>query len=100
MYKIRSFSKLVRQKVGYELEMVQHGLNPSDWKPMTSVGTGVREIQLHVDGQQRVLYVTKLKKAIYVLHTFHKTSGKTSKTDIAIGKYRLKEALQMEDQKQ
>jgi len=45
--RVRSFSRSVRQQVGFELEMVQHGLEPSDWKPMPIVGPGVSEIRLH-----------------------------------------------------
>jgi len=52
--------------------MVQRGLEPSDWKPMTSVGIGVREIRIHVLGEWRVIYVAKLVDAIYVLHAFQK----------------------------
>lgn len=39
--RVRAFAKPVRQQVGYELELVQHGLEPSDWKPMTTIGPGV-----------------------------------------------------------
>jgi phage-related protein len=54
--RVRSFSRSVRQQVGFELEMVQHGLEPSDWKPMPIVGPGVSEIRVHVEGEYRVLW--------------------------------------------
>ena len=31
LQRVREFSKPVRQQMGYELELVQHGLEPSDW---------------------------------------------------------------------
>ena len=64
----RSFSKPVRQQVGYELELVQRGLKPSDWKPMPTVGPGVCEVRIHGDGEHRVIYVARFRHAIYVLH--------------------------------
>jgi predicted XRE-type DNA-binding protein/phage-related protein len=64
---VRSFSKPVRQQVGYELELLQHGMEPSDWKPMPIVGAGVREIRIHAEGEHRVFYVARLTHAIYVL---------------------------------
>ena len=70
--RVRFFSKFARQQVGFELEMVQHGLEPSDWKPMRIVGPGVSEIRVHVGGEHRVLYVAKFQRAVYVLHAFIK----------------------------
>ncbi len=37
-----------RRQTGFELQRVQQGLDPSDWKPMRSVGAGVREIRIQV----------------------------------------------------
>jgi predicted XRE-type DNA-binding protein len=48
--RVRSFSKLVRQQLGYELESVQLGMEPSDWKPMPTVGPGDRE---DIEGRHR-----------------------------------------------
>lgn len=93
---LRSFSKIVRQQVGYELELVQDGLEPSDWKPMPTVGPGVCEIRVHGDGEHRVIYVAKFRRAVYVLHAFQKKANKTSKRDIDMARLRLKIALQRE----
>jgi phage-related protein len=35
-----------------ELYRLQIGLDPKNWKPMTSVGSGVREIRVAVGGQK------------------------------------------------
>ena len=43
---LRDFPATVRREVGYQLERVQRGLNPDDWKSMTSIGRGVREIRV------------------------------------------------------
>jgi phage-related protein len=47
----------VRAVAGRELERVQRGADPTDWKPIASVGRGTREIRVHVDGELRVFYV-------------------------------------------
>ncbi len=94
--RVRVFAKPVRQHVGYELELVQYDMQPSDWKPISSVGPGVNEIRIHVEGEHRLLYVARLRHAIYVLHAFQKKSQKTSKSDIELAKTRFKEALRME----
>jgi phage-related protein len=82
--------------VGYELELVQHGLEPSDWKPMPTIGRGVAEIRIHAEGEHRVFYLARLRHAIYVLHAFRKKSRKTSKTDVDLGRARFQEALRRE----
>ena len=79
--------------------MVQHGLEPSDWKPVPTVGPGVREIRIHAEGEHRVFYVAKFRYAIYVLHAFSKKTRKTSKGDIGTARDRLQAVLQMEANK-
>ena len=39
---MRDFPAEARRQAGFELDAVQRGLEPSGWKPMTSVGTGVK----------------------------------------------------------
>lgn len=46
----RDFPDEARRAAGFELHAVQKGLDPSDWKPMRSIGAGVREIRIHVMG--------------------------------------------------
>lgn len=85
------FPDAVRQEAGYQLHLIQSGLDPVDWKPMTSVGQGVQEIRLHKGGQYRVIYIAKFEKAVYVLHVFQKKTRRTLKQDIEIAKARLKD---------
>lgn len=81
----------VKLRVGYQLWLVQQGDDPTDWKPMPSVGPGVREIRITgKDGAFRVFYVVNRPEAIYVLHAFQKTTQKTEKRDIDLAKARLK----------
>jgi phage-related protein len=60
---------------GRELERVQCGGDPTDWKPMPSLGRGAREIRVHVDGELRVFYVATFPEAVYVLHVREKDQG-------------------------
>jgi len=49
------FPSEARRQAGFELDAVQRGMEPFDWKPMTSIGTGVREIRVHVLGEWRII---------------------------------------------
>ena len=87
---IRAFPGRVRQLFGVELMAVQLGYEPADWKPMSSVGPGVREIRVQHESQYRVIYIAKYADAIYVLHAFRKKTQKTPRLDIEIARSRLK----------
>jgi phage-related protein len=43
---LKEFPAPVIDDLGHQLFRVQCGLDPDDWKPMTSVGSGVREIRV------------------------------------------------------
>ena len=88
---LRNFPEEARRIAGFELRAVQNGLEPRDWKPIRSVGPGVKEIRIHVLGEWRIVYVAKLTDAIYVLHAFQKKSQKTDKNDIELARRRFKE---------
>jgi len=64
---LRNFPAEARRQAGFELAAVQRGREPSDWKPVNTVGAGVREIRIHVLGEWRVLYVTKFADVVYVV---------------------------------
>ena len=78
---------------GFELRRVQQGLQPTDWKPMASVGTGVEEIRVHTGQEHRVFYVARFAEGVYVLHAFEKRSRKTRAREIEVARARLREAL-------
>ena len=86
---LRMFPALARRLAGFQLRRVQHGLDPDDWKPMQTVGAGVREIRIHVDGAYRVFYVAPRPEAIYVLHAFEKKTQKTSAHGLRLGRERF-----------
>ena len=88
---LRNFPDEARRTAGFELRAVQNGFDPRDWKPMRSVGPGVKEIRIHVLGEWRVIYVAKLKDTVYVLHAFQKRTRKTSRQDIDLARRRYKQ---------
>ena len=93
---LRAFPAAARREAGYQLDRVQSGLEPSDWKPMADVGGGAREIRIReADGAFRVIYVAKFAGAIYVLHCFRKKTQATGKADLDIAAkcYRLAKEL-------
>lgn len=89
---IREFPREVQLQVGYQLHRVQEGKEPTDWKPMGTIGPGVKEIRVKDEqGAFRVFYVETRPEAVYVLHAVQKTTEKTEKRDIELAKARLKE---------
>lgn len=87
---LKAFPAAARRSAGYELSRIQDGFDPSDWKPLPSVGSGVYEIRIHEDGEFRVFYLAKRADAIYVLHAFRKKSQQTRKADIELARQRLR----------
>jgi phage-related protein len=90
--RIREFPVAACKEAGTELRRVQFGFDPTDWKPMPDIGVGVREIRIaDASGIFRVMYVTNIGDAVYVLHAFQKKTQETPKRDIDLAKARLKE---------
>ncbi len=90
---LREFPDLARQRAGRELARVQEGLEPDDRKPMPSIGLGVFEIRVHVEGAFRVICVAKFAEGIYVLHAFQKKARKTPKAEIELARKRYRAML-------
>ncbi len=88
---LKAFPNDARQRAGFQLYRLQQGLEPTDWKPMPSVGAGVREIRIQTGRAFRILYVAKFAEAVYVLHAFEKKSQKTAARDLALAEQRLAE---------
>ena len=87
---LREFPDDAKLDAGYQLDRVQHGLQPDDFKPMPAIGKGVEEIRVRDDtGAYRVIYTARLADAIYVLHAFQKKTQTTSKRDIELAKQRF-----------
>ena len=80
-----------RHDVGLELMRVQFGGEPTNFKPMFTVGAGAYEIRVRDEsGAYRAIYVAKFETAVYVLHAFQKKSQQTAKMDIELAKVRYK----------
>ena len=74
---LRTFPALARREAGHQLDQVQNGKEPDDWKPMPTIGQGVCEIRIRdASGAFRVLYVAKFAAAVYALHCFQKKGAK------------------------
>ncbi|MCM2307494.1 MAG: type II toxin-antitoxin system RelE/ParE family toxin [Sulfuritalea sp.] len=91
---LRSFPEAARRAAGFQIDRLQRGYEPEDWKPMSSVGKGVREVRIRDEaGAFRVIYLTKLEDAVYVLHCFQKKTQKTATGDIELARNRYKELM-------
>ena len=83
---------MARKEAGVQLHKVQQGIEPSDWKLMTSVGQGVREIRIRDEaGIFRVLYIARIENTVYVLHAFQKKTQRTAKRDLDLAATRLRQ---------
>lgn len=86
-----AFPETARRTAGYQLFMVQAGREPSDFKSMPDVGSGVHEIRVRERaGTFRVIYVARFDDAVYVLHAFQKKTSKTSRLDIEVARRRYR----------
>ena len=80
-----------RRMAGYQLDKVQHGELPDDWKPMPIIGAGVREIRIRESsGAYRVIYVAHVGSTVHVLHAFQKKTQRTRQSDIELAQQRYK----------
>jgi phage-related protein len=91
---LRAFPKAARQSAGYQIDRVQRSEEPHDWKPLKTIGPGVREIRIREDGGAfRIVYLAVLQDAVHVLHCFEKKSGKISRADVSLGPKRYRELM-------
>ena len=88
---LHDFPAEARRQVGFELDAVQRGMMPTDFKPMPTVGAGVYEIRVHVLGEWRVMYVARFEQSVYVLHAFQKKTQRTRKEDLELAARRYRD---------
>jgi len=94
---IRAFPDTARREAGYQLYLVQCGLEPDDWKPMPRIGAGVREVRIRdAAGAFRVIYTAARPEALYVLHAFQKKTQATSRRDLDLALARYRDLLRSE----
>lgn len=92
LQQIRNFTESARKVAGVELHRIQQGIEPNDWKPMTTIGPGVCEIRIRDEaGAFRVLCVARIESAVYVLHAFQIKTQQTAKRDLDLAARRLKQ---------
>jgi phage-related protein len=91
---IGSFPKDARREAGYQLDAVQDGLEPTDWKPFPAIGPGVSEIRIRErSGAFRVIYQVTVEDVVLVLNAFQKKAQKTPRHEIEKARDRLKTYL-------
>ena len=91
---LRALLPTVRREAGHQLDQVQNGQEADDWKPMPTIGQGVREIRIRdAAGAFRIIYVAKFADAVYVLHCFQKKTEKTRKADLDLAEKRYRDLL-------
>ena len=88
---LKAFPDEARRDAGFNLDAVQRGLEPEDWKSLKTIGAGVNEIRVKdATGAYRVIYLATRPAAVYVLHCFQKKTEKTSQHDIELARKRFK----------
>ena len=91
---LRAFPDAARQDAGFQLDLVQRGQQPDDFKPMPSIGAGVEELRVWCEqGSFRVVYLARLADSVFVLHAFQKKTQTTAKADIDIAARRYRELM-------
>ena len=92
---LRSWPFGARKKAGFQIYVVELGFDPDDWKPMRSIGPGVREIRIRdFEGAYRIIYVANFAETVYVLHAFQKKTEATPLRELELAKRRLRELQQ------
>ena len=87
---LRDFPEAARHDAGYQLDKVQRGAQPDDFKALSAVGKGVEEIRIADDsGAYRVIHMARRADAVYVLHAFQKKSRATPQKEIETARRRF-----------
>jgi phage-related protein len=88
---ISSFPDAAKYNLGFDLRLLQQGQQPTDYRPMSSVGPGVFELRDQDErAWYRVIYLSRVRGVIHVLHCFEKRSRETPMKEINTARQRLK----------
>lgn len=91
---VRDFPDGARREAGFQIDRLQRGLDPDHWKPMKTIGPGVREIRISdPSGAFRVIYSAVFADAVYVFHAFQKKTQATSSRDLDLAAARFAELI-------
>ncbi len=88
---MQTFPEITKEILGQDLYRVQIGKTPLDWRPMSDIGPGVRELRAHNPDEYRLLYIANYPEAVYVLHAFAKDTKTTTERDKKLGRKRYVE---------
>ena len=76
------FPEEPRRQAGFQLGIIQVGLEPRHWKPFTQIGIGAKELRINtLEGAFRLIYTDRFESTVYVLHCFRKTTQVTTQRD-------------------
>lgn len=88
---LHGFPDVVRQNLGFELWRLQMGERPRDYRPLPSIGPGVFELRDQDERSwYRVVYLSRIRGVIYVLHCFEKKSREMPRKEFELARKRLK----------
>jgi phage-related protein len=94
LQELRAFPVTARREAGYQLDRVQNGFEPSDWKVLAGLGSAVREIRISdANGAFRIVHVARFAEALHVLHCFQKKSQKTGRLNLKLAAKRYGELM-------
>jgi phage-related protein len=89
---LSSFPDAVKRNLGFGLRLLQQGQQPMDYRPMSSIGQGVCELRDQDErAWYRVIYLSRIRNVVHVLHCFEKRSRETPLKEIHTARKRLKE---------
>src|SRR6267154_4797839 len=88
---ISAFPDEVKYNLGFDLRLLQQGQQPTDYRSMSSVGRGVYELRDQDERSwYRVIYLSRVRDVIHVLHCFEKRSRETPMKEINTARQRLR----------
>jgi phage-related protein len=88
---LSSFPDAAKRNLGFDLRLLQQGQQPTDYRPMSSIGSGVFELRDQDErAWYRVIYLSRVHEVIHVLHCFEKKSRETPVKEINTARQRLK----------
>lgn len=88
---LSGFPNGVKQNLGFELWQLQQGERPTDYRPLSSIGSGVFELRDQDErAWYRAVYLSRINDVIHVLHCFEKKSREMPRKDFEKAKQRLK----------
>jgi phage-related protein len=88
---ISLFPDEAKQNLGFQLRLLQQGQQPTDYRPMSTIGPGVFELRDQDErARYRVIYLSRIHDVVHVLHCVEKRSRETSAKEINTARQRLK----------